>query len=224
MDEKIVDLVIDFETIGFAPDGMVLDFAATPFVSDIENPPTFKELCEASFYRKFCTVEQESYRPIDDSVVDFWLKQSEDARVILDQSPDDVHLFKGMKDFIDWCPQVGVDLYKSQAFCRGSEFDFGILTDIIRQMYNTRDVFNVHPFRFWNLHDIRTAIQENLGRGVTTTPLRHGILDGFIKHNSVHDCVAAAIQLVYARRYAFGLEEPPTLEETDPLTLTRKEK
>ena len=54
------------------------------------------------------------------------------------------------------------------------------------------------------------------------TPLRKGILDGFIHHNSLHDCAKDVLALIYARRYAWGLEEIPSPEDVDPITIKTK--
>ncbi|UQJ95809.1 exonuclease A [Klebsiella phage CPRSB] len=49
------------------------------------------------------------------------------------------------------------------------------------------------PTVFWNSRDVRTAIENRLlTRGVTTCPLRKGMLDGFIQHDSIHDCAKDA--------------------------------
>lgn len=48
-----VDLMIDFESLGYPPDGAVINMAAIGFKEDPHNPPTFKELVDNSFLVKF---------------------------------------------------------------------------------------------------------------------------------------------------------------------------
>jgi hypothetical protein len=58
-------------------------------------------------------------------------------------------------------------------------------------------------------------------RGLTTTPLHKGVLDGFIAHDSIHDCAKDILMLKYAQRYALGLDEAPVGDEIDPLSLPK---
>lgn len=218
----IIDLVVDYETVGYAPDGVCLDFAAVPFIADHENPPTFEELVESAFYAKFDITSQEETRVIDDSVCDFWLEQPEEARIILDPTEQDVGIVDGHAMFIEWCKRVNIDPYKSEMWSTGNEFDIGIMTHVLRTLFDTRDLYNFFPVRFWNVRDTRTSISENLGRSITKAPIRKELLNGFIRHNSIHDCAAAALQVLYARRYAFGLEPMPEEHECHPHTLMKR--
>lgn len=222
MSEQYIDLVIDYETVGYQPDGVCLDFAAIPFINDYQNPPTFEELVASAFYAKFDVTSQESSRSIDDEVCDFWIKQSEEARVILDPSDIDVDIYESHKEFMQWCNQVGVNQYKSEMWSTGNEFDMSIMTNVLRTVYETRNLYSFFPVSYWNVRDTRTSISENLGRGVTKTPIRKELLTGFIPHNSIHDCAAAVLQILYARRYSFGLEEVPHNDECHPHTVMKK--
>ena len=54
------------------------------------------------------------------------------------------------------------------------------------------------------------------------TPLRNGVLTGFVAHDSIHDCAKDVIMLKTAQRYALGLETMPEPEDTDPQTVKKR--
>lgn len=221
----VKDFIIDFETLGFHPDGIVVDLAAIVFEDDANNPPDFDELRKNAFHVKFKIKDQKGVRLADESVKDFWRKQEKSVQRMLLPSDEDVSLEHGVNQFLTWCDTVGINRKKSFMYSRGNEFDMGLLTDLLRQVFAVRNTFEINPVVFWNVRDVRTAIENRLmTRDATSTPIRKGVLDGFRKHDSVDDCAAAAIQLVYASRYALGLEEPPTEDEVDENTITKKVK
>lgn len=221
----VKDIIIDYESLGMQPDGIVVDLAAVVFEDDPENPPSFDDLKKNAFHAKFKIKDQKGTRLSDQSVKDFWKKQDKDVQKMLFPSDDDVSIEEGHKDFLDWCESVGVDFWKSFIYSRGNEFDMGFMTDILRYTFKTRDTFKIFPVAFWNTRDVRTAIENRLmTRGLINTPLRKGVLEGFRKHDSVDDCAAAVLQLIYASRYALGLEEAPSDEEVDENTVNKRVK
>ena len=212
-----VDFVVDYETLANKPDSILLDGSVIPFVDDPHNPPTFMELVESGFTVKFD--RNQEGRVKDPGTIKWWASQPEEAKQIVRKSDKDVDLYVGHRQMIDFIKDSGVNFYKSNGWCRGNSFDFPIMVDVIRKCNNTIETTDLEPI-FWGKHrDIRTAIEENLGRGVTMTPLRKGILDGFIPHNSLHDCAKDILSLLYARRYAWGLEDMPEGDDIDPKTI-----
>lgn len=202
------DVLIDFESVGFAPDGVLLDFAAIAFDPDPEQEFNFTELCQSAYYCKFDT-ETQTDRKIDERVVDFWTKQSEEAKIILDSSETDVSLVEGITGFINWYKNNKIDFYKSRIWSRGNEFDLGMFVNCLRGIVGDRDIENILPVAYWNVRDIRTAIEENVGRDNSkNVPLPKNALDGFIVHNSVHDCAKDIMLLQYSRKLVWGLYEP----------------
>ncbi|ADJ55324.1 DexA exonuclease A [Escherichia phage RB16] len=217
-----VDYVWDYETVGPSPNGKLVELSYVPFIDDPHNPPTFAELVSRGRKYKF-DLKKQPDRIADKSTIDWWKQQSEEARAILKPSPDDIDLYEGHKQFFEDLKADGVSRWQSLDYVRGPEFDRGILVDVVRTMTGKVDIFDDMPTVFWNSRDVRTAIENRLlTRGASTCPLRKGILNGFVMHNSIHDCAKDALMLIYAMRYAMGLEEPPTEEETDELSLPRK--
>lgn len=217
-----VDLVWDYETVGPSPKGKIVELSYVPFVDDPHNPPTFEELIASGRKYKF-NLRTQPNRITDKSTVAWWAKQSEEARLILKPTPDDLELHAGHRQFFEDLKKDGVSRWESHDYVRGPEFDRGLLIDVVREMTGEIDVFDTMPTVFWNSRDCRTAIENRLlTRGATTCPLRKGMLPGFIMHDSIHDCAKDALMLIYAMRYALGLDEPPALEDTDELSLPRK--
>lgn len=115
-------------------------------------------------------------------------------------------------------------------WCRGMSFDFPLFVDLIRDLQRNEGIperelntYDLEPVVFWNQRDIRTAIEAlSLVRKMCETPLPKGTLDGFVAHDSVHDCAKDILMLKYAQRYALGLDEVPFEEDADPLSLPKK--
>lgn len=216
-----VDFVFDYETLGAAPKGVVIELSYVPFIDDPNNPPTFAELVAKGRKYKF-DIRNQPGRQRDAGTIEWWKKQSVEAKSILRPSPEDTSVKEGHEKFLADLKADGISRWDSMDYCRGPEFDRGILIDVIRQITGEIDTYNSMPTMFWNSRDVRTAIENRLlSRGLTNTPLRRGILEGFIKHNSIHDCAKDALMLIYATRYANGMESPPEGDEIDPLSLSK---
>ncbi|MGL5579412.1 MAG: 3'-5' exoribonuclease domain-containing protein [Cetobacterium sp.] len=221
--EMPVDFIIDFESYGLAPEGAFIDLAIVLFKDDPHNPPTFQELVASSKRIKFDISSQrkEFPRVFDRSTIEWWQQQSEAARAMIKAAPTDVNLKVGMEEAIEFI-RAGTNKKTSLGWCRGPSFDFPMYLTALRQIRNTREVFDDEPCFFWNQRDIRTAVERTLmTRGMTECPLPMGTLDGFVAHNSVHDCAKDILMLIYAQRYALGLEDCPMGDEVDPRSVKK---
>ena len=222
---KPVDFIVDFETLGNLPDGALIDCAVVPFVNDPENVPTFRELVAAGKKVKFSLAEQKErrLRQFDASVMKWWKEQEEAAKINLKPHADDVTLAEGLKQIHKHLNDAGVRQSSSQGWARGTAFDFSMYVTWIRNVTGKRETFDDEIIRFWSQRDIRTAIEENLGvRWMAECPLPMGALDGFVAHDSIHDCSRDILMLLYAKRYSYGLEEMPSQEDADPRSLKKK--
>lgn len=212
------DFIIDAETLGLPPDGVLVDFSVLAFDSDPNKVETFEELCSNALRVKFSLKSQKGQRVIDAKVVEWWKKQDVEAQVHLKPTDADVTINEGVDAILAFLDAQGVTRKESHGYCRGQSFDFPFLVNILQQRFGDRDTFYQEPCFFWNQRDIRTAIEfATMTRGVCTVPLPKGILNGFVKHNSVHDCAKDVLMLKYAQRYALGLDEVPT--DPDPLSI-----
>lgn len=223
------DFIIDFETFGNVSSSSVIDLALITFDSDPEVLESFDELVKRGHRIKFDLKSQKGHRLFGKSTLEWWKKQSAEARANLASTPDDLSVIAGIKEAQQYLIDNGIHPWDSFGWCRGQSFDFPIFVDCLRDVQRAQgiseeeiDTFKEEPCKFWNQRDIRTAIESLLlTRGLTTTPLPKGTLDGFIAHDSIHDCAKDILMLKYAQRYVLGLEDAPSEEDTDPLSLPK---
>lgn len=213
--------IFDTETLGKSPDGVILDISCLVVDLDqVENPPKFMDLVKAGKQWKLDVKDQLKLgRKTDPKVIEWWKGKSDEAKKVLKQTGNEILLFDALDEFSLYLTSNGIDQKTSLGFCRGQSFDFPLLVNSLAQKYN-QDTFEHEPCRFWNQRDIRSVISGLLlDDKRTTTPLRKGILQGFVKHNSLHDIAKDALMIIYAKRYALGLEELPLNDEVDPESL-----
>lgn len=220
------DFIIDYESLGNAPRGATIDLSCIVFEFNYENPPTFEELVKSGVRVKFCLQNQKNGAPypreFDATTMNWWRNQSPEARANLAPSASDVDIKDGLNHILKHITDSGCDPWNCQGWARGMSFDFGILVDQIRQVYQTQETFALEPCKFWNQRDVRTFIEATLmKRGLTQCPLPIGTLNGFIAHDSIHDCAKDILMMLYSVRYALGLQDAPTIDNTDPNTLPK---
>ena len=217
-----LDFLYDYETIGPSPNGIVVELSYVPFLDDPRKPPMFSDLVAKGRKYKF-DIKKQPGRVKDADTIAWWKQQDPEAQKILFPGAEDLGLFEGHNQFFADLKEDGISKWQSYDYCRGPEFDRSIMNDICRQIAGKTNTFDVMPVPFWNSRDVRTAIENRLlVRGMTTCPLRKGMLDGFVKHNSIHDCAKDALMLIYALRYALGLESVPEGDDVDPLSVEKK--
>ncbi|QDH49164.1 exonuclease [Pantoea phage Phynn] len=222
MSGQATDVVIDYETLGPPPRCKVLELSAVPFVDDPYNPPTFAQLVAGGRKYKF-DIRKQKNRLSNQATIEWWRKQDPEAKKILKPLPDDLDLYQGHEQFMKDLKTDGISFWDSLIYCRGPEFDYSILIDVIRDTHGWEaDLFKIMPTAFWNTRDVRTTIENRLmSRGVAKTPLPLGVLDGFIAHDSIHDCAKDALMIIYASRYALGLQDAPEGDQIDPLSIQK---
>lgn len=217
--DKPIDFIIDYETLSARPDCVILDVAVIPFVNDFQNLPTFNELIESGLNIKLKISSQRAIgRSVCSSTLDFWKKQDNAAKVILKPTPHDVELYESHDKIKEFLYERGVMYNKSQGWCRGF-FDFPIFADVMSKQFETTHSQPHEIIAQGKMREIRTVIEAHLGvRGKTVCPLPKGTLPNFIHHNSLHDCAKDVLMLLYAQRYAYGIEDVPSYEDAEPVT------
>lgn len=218
------DYIIDCETLSNKPNATVIDFALVVFREDIMNPPSFRDLIKSGIKVKFDLKSQKNRHKMK-STIDWWKKQSDEAKANLKPSASDVSVKDGMHTLLEFlnAPFHKINYWKSLAWCRGNSFDFPIFEDILSEYHGKDDTVFEQPVNFSRQRDIRTAIEQNLGtRHQTTCPLPKGTLDGFIAHDSIHDACRDILMLIYSKRYAYGIEDMPTGDNVDLHSITKK--
>lgn len=213
--------IFDTETLGKSPDGIILDISCLVFDLDqVENPPNFMDLVNSGKQWKLNIQNQINIgRRKDPKVIEWWNGKSEEAKKVLKTTGNEILLTNALDEFSSYLYQNGINQKESLGFCRGQSFDFPLLVNALSYKHGS-DTFNYEPCRFWNQRDVRSVISGLLlDDNRTTTPLRKGILQGFVKHNSLHDIAKDVLMIIYAKRYALGLEEIPLNDEVDPESL-----
>lgn len=205
---KPPSILFDFETVDVRPTAIVLDLAAVVFhEADVD---TFTDLINSPkrMFRVKFDVRTQKGRTVDQSTLEWWAKQSDDAREVFNPSKIDVSIHDGITAFKEFCVNSGVNPKDSLAYVRGASFDFSILANIMRTVFGaTEDIF---PVAFWQQRDVRTAIAfAMLDPHLRKMPVPKGLFEGFVRHNSVHDCCKDVILLQHALAYGLGTIELP---------------
>lgn len=220
---KTTDFIIDFECLSTIPESIITEVSILPFVDDPHNPESFQDLIKKGKKFKLSVASQRGNRHMMSSTINWWKKQSPEARKNLAPHKDDITVPQAVDLMLDFFKQNNVDTWNSRLWCRGMSFDIPVFISMLQERFQVKDTQKLEPTAFWNGRDIRTAIEAaSLTRGLTMTPLRKGLLDGFVMHDSIHDCAKDAIMLTYIKRYALGLENPPSGDDIDPQTVKKK--
>jgi len=215
-----IDFVLDFETLGTSEDTVVLSLAFLPF--DREAQKSFSEYLDDCWYWKF-DVDHQFYlgRTMSEATLEWWDKQDPEVKKAqFEPSDEDVKLRTMLIELADSMKQAGIN-NKSIGWARGKEFDFGIMTSIVKMVKDQipKDELALNeayfPVPFWQRRDIRDYIAGCVvDPMVTKVPLPMGSLSGFEHHNPIHDCARAVLHIKYAEAYARGDLDIP--DEEDP--------
>lgn len=221
---KVVDFIFDVECLSTVPESLVTEISILAFSADPTDIPDFSDLIKQGKKFKLSIKDQKGKRHVMQSTLDWWKHQSEEARKNLKPSDEDITLNEAVDGFIDYIKShPGFNKYESQLWCRGMSFDIPIFISMLQQRFSVKDTMLHEPIRFWNGRDVRTALEAiTMTRGLTMVPLRNGILEGFVMHDSIHDCAKDVLMLKYAHRYAMGLEEIPVGDDIDPKTIKQR--
>ncbi|USD68097.1 3'-5' exoribonuclease [Vibrio sp. SCSIO 43136] len=175
------NVTIDLETLDTTNNAKILSIGIVPF--NWGECVSFEELCnrESSLYIKLDLESQFAIRSASSGTVEWWEQQGEAAQHVLEPSHDDVSLVDALQMVQDHLMKWVKPLKKDggQAFCRGYDFDGGILDDAYEQA-NLKAPWSYNRFRC-----VRTVID-------TLANTRNGYVsgknpEGFIKHHALHD-------------------------------------
>lgn len=187
------NVVFDLESLARDPYAVVLSIGAVVFDpgESPANEETYQRLIETGFHVKFSVEDQitKYKRNVEDETLDWWSKQSQEARAILKPSSEDVDMLTGMLQLNDWLKSCGYDFQDSYCWSRGTYFDF----PMFYSMYNQT---NVSPgFNGWKIRDTRTMIDCLTGsrRGKYEPENRP---NGFIAHDALHDAAMDAYRMI----------------------------
>lgn len=194
-------LIVDIETLSTRPSAVVLSLACTAF--QFEVPQSFNYYVENGFHVKIEVEPQiRAGRKIDQDTVDWWLKQTPEARLITKKSADDTSPADALDQFRLYIENLrkhhGYD-DKGFVWSRGSNFDFPIIETL------HHDFEKKLPFSNWRIRCLKTMFDVMTGGDWGQYEPESGTPKGFLKHNALHDTAMDAIRCTDIFRVTSGL-------------------
>lgn len=170
-------LIYDYETLGQNPNtAPVLSIALYAFDDQTIGELTLDDIVSNCSMYKFDVTEQitKYNKVVDPSTVEWWSKQSNEARSILDPSDKDVSIRELGNMF-----QSELNVPAERVYTRGNTFD-PIFTSQI-----CRDIDIAEPYDWWAIRDTRSLI-EGMSYGST---IRNTFMPPSVKESDVvlHD-------------------------------------
>lgn len=185
----IYHLVLDLETLDTIPTSVILSLGCSLFAFE-EKKKNFDYYVDNGFYVKLNPIEQiKSGRTTSQSTVDWWKKQGKAAQNVLIPEKTDSTLSEGLSLFSSYLNNSRYDFKKSYCWCRGSSFDWPIMDNAFRQHSLKL------PYNGWKIRDIKTAVDILAGTDNGAYDLKSGTPQGFIMHDSLHDCALDILRL-----------------------------
>ncbi len=153
-----VHLTFDCESVGTSSDAVILGVAFVAY-NLVENANTsLPELQKhQSFFRKLNVEEQVKahHRKIESSTLDWWMKQSAEARKILKPSAEDVDLQTFFADLKKWLGTMSFSSSYGTVWTRGG-IDM-LWLDSLAKNIGLQEL-GQRPMRWYLVRDIRTAV------------------------------------------------------------------
>lgn len=194
MSENPPDFVfLDIETMGTQVNTIVLSMAM--LAGKWEHANDFDYLLENGSHWVLKAKEQSEKlgRTFDQSTVDWWKKQGEEAREAIFNEPNKISVFDLPNIVRGWNLMNNIGS-KTMVWIRAPHFDEPIVKNLFQQLGEAP------PINHWKVRDVRTAIDVKFNQ-------TRGYIPGFVdkvkeeypvvKHNCFHDCIIDAMQLYY---------------------------
>lgn len=165
------DVMIDMETLGVNKRAVLLDIALIQFdINTGQIGETMHMVCDRA--------SQEAVgRTVDKSTIEWWDRQSEDARTIIDESEH-----SGVEwDTVLLTVQNFLKTIKgSIVWSNGANFDIAILEEAFLQANI------VQPWTMWKTRCVRTL--HDIVKEITHTAWKKDVQPPTVAHNSISDC------------------------------------
>lgn len=176
-------IAIDLETLSTSPDAVVLAIGAAAIAEGGELLADFYSVCSLASQRN---------RRIDEPTLDWWERQSVEARAVLNHAndPSSPSLSSALKELTHWIGDLGED-YELFIWGNGAAFDVAIL----EHAYKQSSPFV--PWNFRNVRDMRTLYDLTLrfGLDIKDKAPRVGI-----HHNAKDDARFQALVIIESLR------------------------
>ena len=198
-----VHYMLDLETYGIGHDAAIKSIAVVRFeigvlwtegqvkdVLDRVAVPTHINVCDPSapaFHAKVNLVDSKRPGTLDASTVEWWLRQSDEARSRLLEGPE-VVLDHALTNLWHWLANPN---RQAQLWSRSPTFD----EHLLRNAWARCGPSWVFPFSHKNSRDCRTWEEAARATGTSVTPLAYNL----VGHDALHDAIkqVLAVQAQY---------------------------
>ena len=168
------EIMLDIETMGTRPTSAIIAIGAAAFNFESGEQDTF--YCEVMLLdclNKGCTQ--------DKSTVDWWNKQSDEARKIL-TSEDALPLSVALEQFTRWIVKIRREAHKMELGIWGNDNTF----DLVITEHAFERCNKAVPWNYWESRSVRTLV--NIGERLGINPKKN-MKRGGVHHNAVDDSI-----------------------------------
>jgi DNA polymerase III epsilon subunit-like protein len=226
---KKINVVVDIETLSLRPDAAIISIAAVPFMLDKESldnndkygytgVPAFDEMtkdisCPEEYAPFYETIDATSCAmaglAFDMDTVKFWSEMPDEAKSAIMEKPR-VSIRQALEDFVAYLENLKAQHKTDELiiWIQGSDFDLPVLKNAMYKVLGLTP--ETLPWRYRNIRDARTFMLESLSLVYPDTPVNelYGKLlpyDELTKHNSLHDCMWTALNIINEKRRLYGM-------------------
>ncbi len=208
--EKYTDIMLDIETFGTGTNAAIVQIGAVAFNADGDYLELFHNSPDALATKgvglRMNVDLTNSLHPgvISPSTVEWWLKQSDEARgSILSSGPNErVPLGEALEMFAEWVGMVSTGRNNVRLWSNGPTFD----EMIVRQAFErySMDFHKVISFRQSRCCRTMFDLATGFGWDAKAAMESSTTLDGILKHDGLSDSVFQARCLVLQREFLRG--------------------
>lgn len=172
------EIMVDLETLGTTPTASILSIGAVKFnLTDLDTEEDLQSP-ERCFYVEIISSDWTSHgRVIEADTVEWWMKQSEEARKIFADRPEKLSAVTALAMFYKF---VSENSEKVRLWANGINFDTVLLRNLVAAIGTKLPSF---PVPYWSEMDVRTLVKlaENFGgmnrSSVKKIGVHHNALD-----------------------------------------------
>lgn len=203
---QYTDIMLDLETFGVGNDAAIVSIGAVAFRADHAEPEALDQspdvlLSMGKAFQAHVDLDASHMTKrgdLDPATVEWWLRQSEEARTALvgqagdyDPAPARVKLGAALERFVAWLYKITPQVRSLRLWSNGPTFDETILRSAFRRYDSPL------PLSFRGSRCCRTMLDIADGLGW----IRSINDDGLTKHDAMHDAVWQARLVVSQRTY-----------------------
>lgn len=226
---KKINVVVDIETLSLRPDAAIISIAAVPFMLDKESldnndkygytgVPAFDEMtkgvsCPEEYAHFYETIDATSCAmaglAFDMETVKFWSEMPDEAKSAIMEKPR-VSIRQALEDLVAYLENLKAQHKTDELiiWIQGSDYDIPVLKNAMYKVLGLTP--ETLPWKHRNIRDARTFMLESLSLVYPDTPVNelYGKLlpyDELTKHNSLHDCMWTALNIINEKRRLYGM-------------------